>query len=409
MRIKIKIYIQRITILTIGATVFLNFMFLSDNRLKHQGLGPIVQFQVNSNFAGLGLQNNVALTTIQKAAMQWFSAGESTFAFSLKGKQTGNSPTSFDSIECSANAAQILPDNPVFSQDNADADCSSESCTFVWSCDGFKNPRAVSIQFNTHDFSFQSANSVDNRINLEAIALHSFGHAAGLSHCQIGETPTQCEAQTINGQTNPGIESVMSSIPEAKLRLSTDDIAGLQALYGVQKIPFPESSTITSYGLSVRETQDVITYQQNLALPPAGEGWRSPANLRERAADLVIVYRAVRRTPESLDAEADNWAEERTAPPPPTNAEIDLILTQKGQVMEQYYAVVLDSIPTFIDSDLEGVRSHTSSALFSHAILKPYLDLQAGECIGIVNRNFELMLSLRKAVIDEQVKRGIYE
>ncbi len=404
-----RIKLMRITIPVILAACFLNFMFLSPNGLRYKGLGPIVQFQVDPNFAGVGLQANDAVNTIRKAAMQWFSTGESPLAFSFKGNQTGKSPTSFDSIECNTNPTEILADNPVFSQDSADPDCSAESCTFVWSCAGFTNPRAISIQFNTHDFSFTPVQSSNNRINLEAIALHAFGHAAGLSHCQVGETEAQCDAHNVNGQTNPENESVMYGFPESIATLSQDDVSGLQALYGIQKIPFPESSSTTSYRLSAREAQDVINYQENLALPPSGDWWRTPNNLNQRAADLITAYHAVRRTPESLNEEIDNWAEERPAPPPPTSGEIALILDQKRQIMEQYYSKVQGSVPNFTETELAGVRSHTGSALFSHMLLKPYLDAKAGQSIGIVNRNFELMQSLRKAVIDEQVKRGIYE
>lgn len=301
--------------------LLLNFMFLPE-MIRYPGPGPILRFQINP--ASWGIEDDDAVLALLAAAGGWFLEGKSNFVFSYKGVTDQKSPPGFETVICDENRLVTSP-MPVYAQDSIDPDCTAESCTFIWTCAGQAAPHGMAVQVN----SIHALDMGNNAI-LKLIALHAFGHAAGLDHCLPGELPERCLSRLTGSQSVPDSGSVMYPFPSGQNHLSDDDRAGLQGLYGILEIPIPNPVGGLSYGLSLEEVQALMDFQEGMdAMAAPAVSWRSPQSLREMASSFATVMASRRKTNDEINREIDAWAEEAPPPPEPTSAEIEARIAKK--------------------------------------------------------------------------------
>lgn len=184
----------------------------------HYAAGAQVSYKVNPTFtdtaAGTAAQQTAAL---QRGAGEWKSAGQCNFEFVYGGSTTTTTVAPTDGT------------NAVF-YSNADGGGALATCFYAFSG---SNMVGFDIQyydrFGANDFVW-AVSPTGSQFDIESVAVHEFGHALGMDHSAVA------------GAT---MFPSVSAGSTANRTLAADDIAGVQAIYGVSAVGTPTISSVT--------------------------------------------------------------------------------------------------------------------------------------------------------------------
>ncbi|MCP5502907.1 MAG: hypothetical protein H7A25_23605 [Leptospiraceae bacterium] len=221
-----KNYIFKVLALFLPCLFFFNFSLLTGDKLKWKASFPVVKFKViNSDIES----NKNYLDIIQAAAKSW-SMLETNSHFNFV--YDGGSSVSYANFSSDTSCTESLKkaDNSIYINESVlDPDCTSFSCSQIWSCEEENDILHFDIQFNKNLFK----NAYENNDFIKAKVSHEFGHIVGLGHCSPGETEVECQSRLTGGQTEPLKTDVMYKIPYIIYKPSSVDIAGISYLYGL--------------------------------------------------------------------------------------------------------------------------------------------------------------------------------
>ncbi len=229
---------------------------------KWKGISPVIKISLipklngfKSTVSGLRMTEILLL-----AANEWNTKTGSTVSWMIDSVQTEKDTVVryFDpdavlkaSQSLSVPVCQAAGENSdklpvVFSTDSSpNADCTSGSCTYIWSCEG--QIVSADVTLNNWNFNWNELSTDGDSVNLFSEILKNFGMTAGLSHCRIGDSESECTKEK-----DPTSESVLHkfTLTGIKNSISTDDVNGIQSIYGVFALPFPSSG---KYALNYEE------------------------------------------------------------------------------------------------------------------------------------------------------------
>lgn len=261
-----------------------NFMFTGT---KWKDAFPYVRFKVNPNLYGITPENQIKI--ISDAADLWFNGTDSKFSYSYDGQTTNTQSASPSQLDCSDETKNLLRqlENTVYSTSIPDPYCTSETCALVWSCGD------EVLHFDIR------INRVET--DLKTRIAKEFGFVAGLSRCAVGDTPEQCSAKSVNGQSDPDTNSIMHKFASFA-QISPDDKAGMQSLYGAFNNPFPKTGP---YVLNSTEVEFLAGAENEFAtlLFPNNPA-PTPAEKRKSIANIMTHVPA---TEDQIEMETDQW------------------------------------------------------------------------------------------------------
>ncbi|MDX1959067.1 MAG: hypothetical protein SFU98_10880 [Leptospiraceae bacterium] len=221
-----KLTLVAITVLSTG------FMFLPNGMKWNDilyGRFPEISFKINPNAIGtkMGTEEEI-LNQVKESSLAWsFKETGAAVAFVYKGK-TNSNPQNFDLNICSSTDRSSVKsiDNTIYFQKEENADCTSESCGYVWSCADNKEVIHFDVAVNNANFHLESGSALSKAYRIGNIFLKQLGVIAGLYHCSPG---VACDAG------DPDSSSAVYKFLEPEnynTRISLDDSNGLKALYG---------------------------------------------------------------------------------------------------------------------------------------------------------------------------------
>lgn len=190
---------------------------LAYNLTGQSWTGSSTTYRVNPNFtdgsAGSGTDQTLA---IRSGADEWKISGQGSFAFSYGGTTTVNS-------------VALDGTNAVYYA-GGDGGGALAVCWYWFSGSSLT---AFDIEFYDRDGGFDfiwSVNPTPSEFDIQGVACHEFGHALGMAHSGVA-------GATMFPSVSPGNTSIRS--------LSSDDIAGYQALYGSGSPASPDVASVT--------------------------------------------------------------------------------------------------------------------------------------------------------------------
>ena len=246
MNFKEKILLTRLSFPALLLLTFLlttGFSFYNPQK-KWKGDTPVLEYKVFLNTDLFTEPEAVArLNVIKAAAGEWFSQGEAKVVFKQGNLYSGTGAPFSYAIMCPA--PNVKPADFHFSNLD-DPDCTSASCSYLWSCERDNKLTAASVQFNVKEYPY-SLNKEAGFVHFKTEVTHNMGHMLGLNHCRPGEK--ECV-------DNVAVSAVMHRFTDRQNdALAADDIAGLQALYGKLELPFPKTGR---YALSEEEIGAIV-------------------------------------------------------------------------------------------------------------------------------------------------------
>ncbi len=448
MRFLRKNILQFKFLFVVFATVFaINFMFVDKTmRQRRPGIFPIVNFQISSGTNVFFPDEKNWIKTATDAGTSWFRQGGAKVNFGFNGVVSGAVPASPLRFDCSGAVKDYFSslNDSVFVASAEDPDCTGFSCTYSWSCGD--EIYHSDTQINP-TFANEKSNDIDWVLRL---LVHSFGHSAGLDHCNVGDTEAQCaQRMSPNASVDPSPDSVMNKLfTSANVSLNFDDIVGIQKLYGAYVSRFPTSGdyALNNSEIEMLSGMENDSFQQ---ISTTGEP-QSPAEIRKSIGELLSYVPADSR---QIDLEIEQWVSDSsqvvqppsnffpsapTVPEKPTcdpnnqnhivpfafdfssttpsfNLSVckyvppSLTATQSkatnAQKMSEFFSSMQGSISGLSKEELATLRVNCVSGVEASAKLKEIVigderidaaQVQAGE---------NYWYSLRQAVIDEEIKR----
>ena len=176
-------------------------------------------YRVNPNFtdatAGTSAQQ---IAVLQRAASEWRSAGQVPFEFIYGGTTT---------------TQVIAPNDGVNAVFYLDQDGGGALATTTWSAFSNGDIAGFDIAFYDRDGAMNfvwAQNPNAGQFDIESVGVHEFGHALGMAHSDVS-TATMFASVAAGDIQNRTLHS--------------DDIAGVQALYGTTSTGDPTLSSLT--------------------------------------------------------------------------------------------------------------------------------------------------------------------
>jgi len=344
----------------------LNWMYLSESKVKWGGINPVVSFAINPEIIGFksSKNQNFIVKEIVEASGEWFLKAESKLNFKYAGLSKSK-PFSIDEISCDAETRLDLQQGEVlfYPDKGEEEDCSSSSCAYVWSCNG--TIVHADVILNNSQFSWSEIGSDADVRNIKFEILKAFGYVAGLGHCNPGDTANECQART---GTDPTSSSVMYKFPQLgkKTTISEDEKLGLQSIYGVQSLPFPKEG---KYALTYNELNQIQEYTQLLTVA----GSFSDAGRKSFGNNFrsVSAYN-FRKTNKTLEAQYD-----------------------------EFISLARSQIPEFTKEELEAQRMFLNQGILSAYLMKEEVDLGYVQLDkAFLDYTIQNHLELRKLTID---------
>lgn len=344
----------------------LNWMYLSESKSRWGGNNPLIEFAINPNVIGFKSFRNQTgfVTQIIEASGDWFNKASSRLIFKFRGISSGT-PTSYEEIICDGSQRIDIPQGEVlfYPNNEVDTDCSASSCVYIWSCNG--NILHADVELNNTDFSWSYLGNDGDVKNLKTEALKAFGYLAGLGHCQTGEGVSDCN---LKEGTDPTPSSVMHKFPQLgkKETISTDDINGIQSIYGTLNLPFPKEG---KYALTYKDLDAIQEIIQ--LINQTGLGTDAAKQSSAKFFQSLTDYN-YRKTNKTLREHYDEF--------------IDLVRNQS---------------PEFSKIELDAQRRFLTQGIFQAVMMKE--DVQRGYLqldIGFLDYTIQKHLELRNYTID---------
>jgi hypothetical protein len=198
---------------------------------------PVVYFKLNTEIIGLNTGAEF-VEAVKLASDYWsFLNVESRFQYSYKGTTTAK-PIGVEQIKCSEIEKEKIRELPslVFAN-KEESDCSSEVCSYIWSCLGDREILHFDLEINSKENEFATNDLVPKKTyHLTTIVAKEFGKILGLSYCSSSLTLEECNTEiNLRGESNPSSDSLLYKFNEKeqiKYTPSDDDKKGIQTIYG---------------------------------------------------------------------------------------------------------------------------------------------------------------------------------
>ena len=248
--------------------------FYMPTQIKWSGERPVIQYNI---FLSEGLISpldySVWYDEIHNTDIKLFQNSEAKIV--LKFNNSGVANVNPFPIEYNSCPTSMTRQALVYTTGTEDPDCTSSSCVFLWSCElcsatngqgacgatGSSNTiSSASVQLNLRDYQWAFTDQ-PGFMNINREIMHDFGHVLGLNHCLPGEK---------NCTDDPVASSVMYKFTDSSsLSLSSDDVSGLQTLYGKLILPFDKTG---KYALSAEELEALTGVMQLQSINSDGVG-----------------------------------------------------------------------------------------------------------------------------------------
>lgn len=186
---------------------------------KWEGSFPIVSFKVNPNLTsqnGRVINNQIEQT--QKSGNLWsFNNTKSHISFKFEGTTTGSSATS-PTLACDFDTkkANLALEKKIYTGVAGNPDCTSESCSYIWICNG--NAVHFDTEINSNQHSFDVISDAPADYNLQTVLNKELGRVAGLP-------------PVANDATNPTQMVLFRDTGVVKLTLADVDLNSIQTYY----------------------------------------------------------------------------------------------------------------------------------------------------------------------------------
>jgi len=269
-----------ICIVLVMSSISAGFMFYNAEKPKWQGDFPVVN--IFTFIDPLLFSNSDVLiweNEIVQSGKELLLMGNSKIALKNTALDQANlSPWEYNPKACQEKSKRIIT---LYAQNSLDPDCTASSCSFIWSCGN--EITSATIQFNYASFSWANNVTIGFQ-NIRKELMHNIGHVLGLNHCLTGEK--NCSDGLDSG-------SVMYRFMDANSEiLGSEDIAGLQDLYGKFQMPFP---TDGKYSILPDEVETVLsalqifqTSDENTDRAEEASSYKRFAAFSEKKYDMTI-------------------------------------------------------------------------------------------------------------------------
>ncbi len=148
---------------------------------RWEGNFPIVPFKVNPNLTSQnGRVVNNQIEQIQKSGSLWsFSNTKSHISFKFEGTTSVSSAiTPTLACDFDTNKANLALEKKIYTGQAGNPDCTSESCSYVWICNG--NAVHFDTEINSTEHSYDVISDAPSGYNLQTVLNKELGRVAGL-------------------------------------------------------------------------------------------------------------------------------------------------------------------------------------------------------------------------------------
>lgn len=133
----------------------------------------------------------------------------------------------------------------------------------------------------------------------------------------------------------------------------------------------------------------------------------TPESLAKTTSDFTDLNKYVFLSPAEMDEEALAWKNGTPVPQRTLSAnELETRYQEKKNLMNHFYAKALEEVPKLSSLQLSHLRGNSFLGVFAYSYLKDYFVSLPESEKQIIETNLQWLVSLRKAAIDEAVRRG---
>ncbi|MBM9590374.1 hypothetical protein JWG41_07955 [Leptospira sp. 201903075] len=133
----------------------------------------------------------------------------------------------------------------------------------------------------------------------------------------------------------------------------------------------------------------------------------TPESLQKTTSDFTELNKYVFLSPAEMDEEALAWKNGTPLPLRTLSAnEQETRYQDKKNLMNDFYSKALEEVPKLSSMQLSHLRGNAFLGVFAYSYLKDYFVSLPEREKQIIETNLHWLVSLRKAAIDEAVRRG---
>lgn len=191
---------------------------------------------------------------VNTSANNWFQFGKSKYAYIFEQTIPSSRLRSLNDVGCNQTTEKELKATTVFGTNTFDPDCTSNVCTFVWTCRNVVLASDIRVN-NISPIGFD-AQSITN----------AFGHASGIARCDLGDTSLICQTK-LQGRGIPSFGDVSFGLPKNRPFAPTaNDASFLQNLYGQSTLPIPTSGPYKILPGEINSIVGTMQYEESAGM-----------------------------------------------------------------------------------------------------------------------------------------------